>query len=154
MAHVAPRTTLIAALTAGFLAGVVVCAVQPAVSAPAASTAAQIKALQKQVTGLTSQVKALKQGKADRSDVSQVASGVIVATTTMQGVTQATSNLQVGLTALQASLSGITKVIELKANSSDVALKADKDAVQALGAKVAALCAAQPAICSGSSSTP
>ena len=136
-----------AAAAAGAIAGFALTSLQPAASAPAASTAAQVKALQKQVAGLTAQVNALKKSKADGSDLSQVASGVLIATTSVQGLSQAATSMQVGLTALQASMSGVTKVLELKANASDLTLKADKDSVQALAAKVAALCAAQPAVC-------
>ena len=141
------QSTLALTAISGAFVGMALATLQPASSAPAASTAAQVKALQKQVTALTAQVNALKKSKADGSQLSTVASAVYIATTSVEGLSQAATSMQVGLSALQASMSGVTKVLELKANAADLSLKADKDTVQALAVKVAALCSAQPAAC-------
>ncbi|NBO46191.1 MAG: hypothetical protein EBU85_04145 [Actinobacteria bacterium] len=145
------RMAVLIAVAFGFLGGALMGSGQPASSAPTASMASQIKTLQKQLAGLTAQVKTLKQTKANANDLATVASGVLVATSSVQAVSDVTSSLHVALTAMQSSVAGVTKVLETKANASDLALKGDKTVLQALVSKVAALCSAQPAACADTS---
>lgn len=147
MRHGFGRALLLTAVALGFVGGGLMGVGQPASSAPAASVSAQIKTLQKQVAVLTAQVKSLRQTKANTSDLATVASGVLVATSSVQTVSDVATSLNVALTAMQSSVTGVTKVLETKANVSDLALKGDKSALQALVATVTALCSAQPGVC-------